>query len=99
MKKKQKKQKPAPQMPVELPTDSVPVRLLVAESRRMNALGEKWFLSKPNNPKAAQLCIENGWAFSLAAAWLRVVERGEVQLPEGWIRNKERGTLIPPPPR
>jgi hypothetical protein len=95
--KKHRKKTIKPPMPMEFPTDSVPVRLLIAECRRMNALAEKWIASKPGNIRAADACLANGWAFSLAAAWLRVVERGEVTLPEGWIRNKQRGTLIPPP--
>lgn len=73
------------QMPMRFPSDTKEIILLIEESERMSALGNKWLSAKVPNQMAAQLCLQNGWAFSLAAAWLRAKLKGEC-LPE----NKDK---------
>lgn len=86
MKKKHVKKAPKPKtkpvpmrMPLVLDNDHGHVKALVEESVRINMLGEKWLKSKPRNPMAAEMCFRNGWAYSLAAAWLRCLLKGEVK--------------------
>ncbi len=68
-------------MPVRLPGDHPHVLLLLDESERMNAMGNRWQEAKCPNLIAADFCLRNGWAMALSAAWLRCKLRGEL-LPE-----------------
>ena len=63
------------------PTDPPAVQLLEAEAIRTMQLAREWETTKPINPVAAEFCYRNGWAFALAAAWLRCKLKGEL-LPE-----------------
>ena len=69
------------QMPMRFPSDPEPVRLLRDESERMSKMGNNWLAADVPNQVAAEMCLRNGWAFSLAAAWLRCKLKGEL-LPE-----------------
>ena len=69
------------EMPERFTDDPKPVRLLIAESERMSALGNKWLAADVPNQVAAGMCLQNGWAYSLAAVWLRCKLNGEL-LPE-----------------
>lgn len=66
------------QMPVRFKNDPKVVLELIAESERMNALGVRWSKANIPNPIAAEACFRNGWAYALAAAWLRVKLNGEL---------------------
>lgn len=65
------------QMPTQFPDDPEPVKLLIAESRRVSALGNKWKSALVPNEVAAIQCLRMGWAHSLSAAWLRAKLKGE----------------------
>lgn len=67
------------QMPARFPDDPEAVKLLIAESERLSELGNNWMTAKIPNQVAAEMCLRNGWAMSLAAAWLRVKLKGELK--------------------
>ncbi len=67
-----------PIMPMRLPNDHAHVLLLIDESERASTLGNKWLQAATPNQIAAEVCLRNGWAYSLAAAWLRCALKGEV---------------------
>ncbi len=69
------------QMPARFPDDPEPVKLLIAESERCSTLGNRWLNAKLPNYIAAEMCLKNGWAYALAAAWMRAKLKGEL-LPE-----------------
>jgi hypothetical protein len=66
------------EMPTRWPNDPEPVKLLITESERVSALGNNWMTADIPNPVAAEMCHRNGWAYSLAAAWLRCKLKGEI---------------------
>lgn len=68
-------------MPARFPDDPAPVKLLIEESERISKLGNDWLAAEIPNQVAAELCLRHGWAFSLAAAWMRCKLKGEL-LPE-----------------
>lgn len=68
-------------MPLRFKDDPEPVKLLIAESERCTALGLKWLKAPLPNHVAADQCMKNGWAYALAAAWMRCKLKGEL-LPE-----------------
>lgn len=68
---------PRENMPARFPDDAEPVKLLIAESERMTALGQKWESAKVLNPRAADACYGAGWAHALSAAWLRAKLKGQ----------------------
>ena len=65
-------------MPMRLPGDPDPVRYLIDESERMNEFGNRWVNAKCPNLIAAEMCFKNGWAYALAAAYLRCFLKGEL---------------------
>jgi len=69
------------QMPARFRDDPEPVRLLINESERVSKIGNDWMAAEVPNPVAAEMCLRNGWAFSLAAVWLRCKLKGQL-LPE-----------------
>ena len=75
------------EMPNRFPSDPEPVKLLIEESERMSALGNRWLTAKIPNQIAAEACLRNGWAYSLAAAWLRCKLEGKL-LPESEHKPK-----------
>ena len=70
---------PIEKMPRRYPNDPEAVTLLVAESERVNALGQRWMNAEIPNQIAAQKCLELGWAYALAAAHLRCYYNGELE--------------------
>jgi hypothetical protein len=66
-------------MPMRFPDDPEIVTLLLDESERVNALGNRWAKAKIPNIVAAQKCLEMGWAHALSAVWLRCKLKGELQ--------------------
>lgn len=78
---------PKIQMPMQLPDDPAPVTLLIEESRRMTQIGLNWQKADAPNYVAADMAMKNGWAYSLAAAWLRCKLKGEL-LPESEKKGK-----------
>lgn len=66
-------------MPLRLPGDPEVVTLLIEESERISKLGNKWLAAETPNQIAAHACLQQGWAFALAAAWLRCKLKGEVK--------------------
>lgn len=78
-KAKTKSKQPGPTMPLHFPNDHDHVKQLLAESVRVNNLGLRWGTSNPPNPVASQKCFEMGWAYALAAAWLRCKLKGELK--------------------
>ena len=66
------------QMPMRFPSDPEPVKLLIEESERMSKLGNNWMAADVPNQVAAEMCLRHGWAFSLAAAWMRCKLKGEL---------------------
>jgi hypothetical protein len=77
------------QMPMRMPNDPPDVTLLLDESERCTVLGNRWLKAPKPNPIAAGLCLSNGWAYALAAAWLRCKLRCELEPEEKrqWIPN------------
>lgn len=67
------------QMPMRFPGDPEPVKLLLDESERMSKLGNNWMVADVPNQVAAEMCLRHGWAFSLAAAWMRCKLKGEMK--------------------
>ena len=67
------------QMPMRFPSDPEPVKLLIEESERMSKLGNNWMAADVPNQVAAEMCLRHGWAFSLAAAWMRCKLKGELK--------------------
>ena len=68
----------AKEMPISFPNDPEPVRLLIAESKRTSALGNDWLRATVPNQIAAEQLLRMGWAYSLAAVWLRCKMAGEL---------------------
>lgn len=66
-------------MPLRLPDDPVAVTMLLDESERMTDMGNRWNAAKKPNHLAANFCLQNGWAFALAAAWLRCKLNGALE--------------------
>ena len=84
------------QMPMRFPNDPEPVKLLIEESERMSKLGNNWLAADVPNQVAAEMCLRHGWAFSLAAAWMRCKLKGEL-LPESAApRSNKRITANKP---
>jgi hypothetical protein len=79
------------QMPMRFPSDPPDVKLLIDESERMSKLGNNWLTADVPNQVAAEMCLRHGWAFSLAAAWLRCKLKGEL-LPESEKRPNDKLT-------
>lgn len=69
---------PKNKMPQHFPNDPHVVTALLNESERITRLGIKWSNAESPNPIAAQMCFQNGWAYNLAAVWLRCYLKGEV---------------------
>jgi len=69
------------EMPQRFASDPEAVKMLVAESERVSAVGNKWLSAKVPNQIAAENCLRMGWAYSLAAAWLRCALQGEISSP------------------
>jgi len=66
-------------LPDHFPSDPQAVRLLLEESERMSKMGNAWMGAKEPNAVAGEFCLRNGWAFQLAAAWLRCKLKGEFE--------------------
>lgn len=66
-------------MPRRFPDDPEPVRLLIEESERVNKLGNLWLKAETPNHVAADVAMRNGWAYALAAVWLRCKLKGELK--------------------
>ena len=66
------------QMPQRFHDDPEAVTMMIAESERCNALGQRWMNAEKPNPVAAEAAFLNGWAYALAAAWLRCKLKGEL---------------------
>ena len=73
--------KPPCQMPFRCDSDHPIVKMLIAESERNSAAGNRWLDAQVPNHIAATACHQAGWAHSLSAAWLRCKLKGEL-LPE-----------------
>lgn len=80
---------PREDMPLRFPSDTKEITLLVEESERCNALGNRWANAKVPNPLAAESCWRMGWGFALAAAWLRTRLKGELG-PEAMAKDQEK---------
>lgn len=70
------------QMPLRWPNDPEPVRLLIDESERMSVHGNNWLAADVPNQIAAEAALRNGWAYALAAGWLRCKLNGEFKKPD-----------------
>lgn len=68
-------------MPTRFNDDPLPVKMLIEESERVTKLGNKWLTAEVPNQVAAEMCLRQGWAYALAAAWMRCKIKGEL-LPE-----------------
>lgn len=79
-------------MPPTFPNDPDAVRLLVQESERINAIGNHWLSAKVPNAIAAQHALQMGWAFAVAAAWLRCKLRGEFNAAKGHAHSPQHIT-------
>lgn len=66
------------EMPLRFPSDHEHIKLLIDESERASKLGNKWQNADVPNPVAAENCFRMGWAYSLAASWLRCKLKGEL---------------------
>ena len=64
-------------MPVRFKDDPEPVTFLIEESERLSAIGNRWQVAKVPNHIAAEMCLRSGWAYALAAVWLRCKLKGE----------------------
>ena len=74
-------------MPLSLPDDPPVVTMLVEESKRNSAIAMRWAKAEVPNYTASDMASRNGWAFALAAAWLRCKLKGEL-LPESEKKGK-----------
>ncbi len=61
------------------PNDHPHVKLLLDEALRLTGRGAAWAKVKPHNPVSATMAFQMGWAFALAAAWLRAKLSGELE--------------------
>ena len=61
-------------MPRRFPSDGPEIIRLLDESERLNALGNRWINAPKPNPIASELAFKAGWAYALAAAFLRCPE-------------------------
>ena len=66
-------------MPMRMPNDPPDVTLLLDESERCTELGNRWLKAPKPNPITAGACLNYGWAYALAAVWLRCKLRGELE--------------------
>jgi hypothetical protein len=79
MKKQTAPKKPEqPRMPRRLPDDHQNVTALLDESERCSTHAMRWHCAKVPNHIAAQKAAEMGWAYALAAAFLRCHLNGEL---------------------
>jgi len=83
-------------MPVRFESDPEPVKLLIAESERMSQHGNNWLAADVPNHVAAEVALRAGWAYGLAAAWLRCKLKGELK-PESDAPKGERLKDAPSP--
>jgi hypothetical protein len=81
------------QMPTRFPNDHALVKLLIEESERASKLGNNWMAADVPNQVAAEACLRHGWAFSLAAAWLRCKLKNEL-LPESERKAVRSSELV-----
>lgn len=81
MKTKKTKAKPIAldaAMPQRFADDHPSVTALIVESERVSSRGNAWLNAPIPNAVAAEMALRHGWAYSLAAAWLRCHTRGEL---------------------
>lgn len=79
MKPKPKPQPPKLDLLAPWPNDPQAVRLLLEEGKRMTRRGNAWLHAEVPNLIASDMCLRTGWAYALAAAWLRCKLKGEFE--------------------
>lgn len=74
------------------PNDHPHVKLLLDVALRLIGRGAAWAKVKPHNPVSATMAFQMGWAFALAAAWLRAKLSGELEPEKSqWTEIKSKG--------